>query len=118
MNKELFDILPSPFHDGCVLDAKMDGDELYMELFRGAFADGKPEYFKLLFKGARDIEVYNYGKKIYVPATADNFVTEDGRDWMLYINHLDYDEGKVIFEECIRFACDDVEIVEASYEEF
>ena len=119
---KLFATLPDSYHDGALVDAKYENEILDLYCFRcPPDPDGKDNknttYIKIRFTGVKELEVYDYGKRVFVPYFPEAFLKEEDDDGISYIDYLDFIDGKVEFGESLRFFADDVVVLAASAEE-
>lgn len=117
---KLFDTLVGSYHDSALVDAIYRGNTLYMYCFRNPPIfdnqdDIHPRYIIIRFDKVENLEVYDYDEKCYFPYEVGDFTKEDDYGAICGINKLDLDEDDyVMFEECLRFRCDDVEVLASS----
>ena len=66
------------------------------------------KYIIVRFDRVTNLEVYDWDNKKFVPYTNNSFEKESDAA-ISYINCLDYIGDSVVFDECMRFRCEDVE---------
>ena len=124
MTEEIFfDLFPYSFHDGDLKDPLWEGADLTLSICRcppGPVdeADENSRFLIVKFENTRDFWIWNNhlsykegmtDEDFWIPATPDDIAPylEDGN----YVNDGYFKEGRVVFEECIRFACDGAKIL-------
>lgn len=119
---KLFSTLSGSYHDSIMLNVAYKDGSLYVQCFRSPpdpYDDPQYRYVVIRFDNVRDIQYYDWGKHRYFPAKVSDFVMENGcpiLEEIDYIYSLDYEDDYVIFEECIKFRADDVELLDHSNE--
>lgn len=121
---KLFDTLNGSYHDGALMDAQYKDGKLFMYCFRNppdpdGVEDPNTRYIIIRFDDVTDLEIYDWDSRNFVPYT-NNSLNKEDEDWAICgIDYLDYeDEGDfVVFGQCLRFHCDDLEVLASSSEE-
>ncbi len=119
---KLFNTLPGNYHDGALCDAIYKDGILHIQCFLNSPSANYTENFNycyviIRFDNITNLQVYDYNTKNYVPYTAEAFKKEDGAWAITGINYLDYEDGFVVFGECMRFSCENVALLENSNKE-
>lgn len=120
---KLFDCLPFSFHDGALLDAKYENDRLELYCFRNppdpdGTDDPNTRYIKIRFYGVSDLMVYDIDQDEFIPYYPTAFVIDRDEYWAINgIDYLDYLDGYVVFGQCVKFKCTDLEVIAASSKE-
>ena len=119
---KLFDTIIGGYHDGALLDALYQDGKLYMQCFRNPpdpdhKEDPNYRYVVMRFDNVTDLQFFDWDSRKFAPYKEGDFTKEEGYDTITGTNSLDYEDGYVIFEECIKFRADDVELLDHSDDE-
>lgn len=120
--EKLLDTLVDSYHDGALIDALYENGTLFMYCFRNPpnfDNNDNPDtrYIIIRFENVNDLAVYDEDLRDYLPYTEKSFYKEKGYGAILSIDFLDFIDGYVVFEECLRFCADDVTVLAHSSEE-
>ena len=75
-------------------------------------------YIIIRFDNVTELQLYDWWKKTYLPYNSDSLTPNDVDTIERGIDYLDYTEnGFVEFAECLRFRCEDLEVIAHSSEE-
>ena len=118
---KLLQTLTGSYHDGTLEDAAYNNGNLYLYCFRNPFdpegiEDVNTRYIIIRFENVTELEVYNWKDRSYVPYTIGLLSKENENTSICGIDYLDYENGLVVFGECMRFRCNDVAVLEHSSE--
>lgn len=99
----------SQYHDGSLDSAEYSDGVLTACFFRPYWYNGDSfdHHIKVRFYGVSELEVYDYDKNVYVPYFDGCFEDEA---W--YINGFGAFNGSIEFDECMRFKCENCEVLE------
>lgn len=120
--EKLFSILIGCYHDGTLLNARYVNNNLYMYCHRNppdpeGKEDPNTRYVIIRFDNATDLEVYDWRKtEKFIPYREGLFYKTNGYLAISGIDSLTCKDGIVEFGECLRFRCDNVELLENSSE--
>ncbi len=120
--EKLFSILIGSYHDGALLNARYVNNNLYMYCHRNppdpeGKEDTNTRYVVIRFDNVIDLEVYDWREtEKFIPYREGLFYKQDGFWSISGIDSLTCEDGIVEFGECLRFRCDDVELLENSSE--
>jgi len=118
---------PYSFHDGCANHAKYQDGNLELVIMR---CPGEPKneedensrYLRLLFTNVTDFWIWNDDKcltcdelweKMWISIENDEITGTLSEFLPNYIGESDFIDGRVVYDECIRFRCDDIVILES-----
>ena len=121
------ELFPYSFHDGCADHAKYQNGNLELVIMR---CPGEPKneedensrYLKLLFTNVTDFWIWNNDKRwLNQDMWEEMWISIDNNEMLNtlssflpnYIGESDFIDGRVVYDECIRFKCDDIIILEA-----
>jgi hypothetical protein len=79
--------------------------------------DPNYRYVVIRFDDVTDLEVYDWDNRYYIPYTGDALKRDDGAGAITEIDYLDYEDGYVVFGECLRFRAKDVALLAHSKDE-
>ena len=125
--KKYYELFPYSFHDGCANHAKYQNGNLELVIMRNP---GKPEneedknsrYLRLMFTKVTDFWIWNDNKsclnddmweEMWIPIDNDEVVGALSAFLPNYIGESRFIDGRVVFDECIRFKCDEIDILES-----
>lgn len=120
--EKLFSILIGCYHDGALLNARYVNNSLYMYCHRNPPDPEKKEdpntrYVIIRFDNVTDLEVYDWREtEEFIPYSEGLLCKPEGYWAISGIDSLTCENGIVEFGECLRFRCDDVELLENSSE--
>ena len=118
---DLFTVLDGIYHDGALCDAKYENNTLFLNIYHFLYDENcKPcgsQNVIVRFDNASELQVYDYDNHTYVPYKDGDFVLQEGVDAISPIDGLDYEDGFIIFEECIRFKADNANVLAVSDDE-
>ena len=120
-------LFPYSFHDGGVESAKYQDGNLELEVTR---CPGKPKneedensrYLKLVFTNVADFWIWNDDKtclngdmweEMWISVDANEILGTLSSFLPHYIWESDFIDGRVVYDECLRFTCDDIIILES-----
>lgn len=118
--EKLFSVLIGSYHDGALLNAKYTNNTLYMYCHRNppdpeGKEDPNTRYVIIRFDNVTNLEVYDWSEtEDFIPYREDLFRKPDGFWAISGITILTCEDNVVEFGECLRFSCDDVELLESS----
>lgn len=120
--EKLHNLLPDDYHDGALCDALYKEGTLYLYCFRNPFdPDGtdnkETRYIIIRFDNVTDLQIYDWWKKAYLPYHGDSLTLNDIDAVVWGTDYLCFDEGFVEFGQCLRFRCEDLEVIAHSSEE-
>ncbi len=121
------ELFPYSFHDGCADHAKYQADNLELVIMR---CPGEPKneedensrYLKLTFTNVTDFWIWNDDKcclnddmweEMWIPIDINGIGDTLSSFLPHYIGESDFIGGRVVFDECLRFKCDDIIILES-----
>ena len=121
------DLFPYSFHDGCADHAKYQNGNLELVIMR---CPGEPKneedensrYLKLIFTNVTDFWIWNNDKRwlnqdmweeMWIPIDNNEILNTLSSFLPNYIGESDFIDGRVVYDECIRFRCDDIMILES-----
>lgn len=121
------DLFPYSFHDGCANHAKYQNGNLELVIMRNP---GKPQneedknsrYLRLMFTDVTDFEIWNEDKhylnndmweEMWISISNDEISNTLSTFLPNYIGETDFIDGRVVYDECIRFKCEDIIILES-----
>ena len=121
------ELFPYSFHDGCANHAKCQNGNLELVIMR---CPGEPKneedensrYLKLIFTNVTDFWIWNNDKRwLNQEMWEEMWISIDNNEILNtlssflpnYIGESDFIDGRVVYDECIRFKCDDIIILEA-----
>ena len=120
--EKLFHTLIGGYHDGALCDAAYEGETLRLQCFRNPPDPERREapdyrYVVIRFDRVTDLQIYDWDRRTYVPY-ADGCFQKDSEYWQVTgIDYLDYEDGFVVFGQCMRFHAEDVTLLAHSDEE-
>ena len=93
-----------------------------MYCFRNPYDPDKEEdpntrYIIIRFDNVTHLDVYDANSRTFHPYTDNAFCKEKGYGAILSIDFLDFIDGYIVFEECLRFRADDVTVLAHSSKE-
>ena len=120
-------LFPYSFHDGSAQDPKYQNGNLELLIMR---CPGEPlndedknsRYLRLLFTNVTDFWIWNENKRylskdiweeMWLSIDNDEIVKTLSEFLPNYIGESDFIDGRVVYDECIRFKCDDILILES-----
>ena len=120
-------LFPYSFHDGCANHAKYQNGNLELVIMR---CPGEPKneedensrYLKLIFTNVTDFWIWNNDKRwlnqdmweeMWIPIDNNEILNTLSSFLPNYIGESDFIDGRVVYDECIRFRCDDIMILES-----
>ena len=68
-------------------------------------------------KNVTDLQIFDWDKKLYLPRHDDRLTLNDIDTVVWGTDHLCFDEGFIEFGQCLRFRCEDLEVIAHSYDE-
>ena len=121
------ELFPYSFHDGCANHAKYQDGNLELVIMR---CPGEPKndedensrYLKLLFTNVTDFWIWNENKhflsdvaweEMWIYVDSNEIINTLSTFLPNYIGESDFIDGRVIYDECMRFKCDDIVILES-----
>ena len=125
--EKYYELFPYSFHDGGADHAKYQNGKLELVITR---CPGKPRneedknsrYLKLLFINITDFWIWNDDKlclnkdmweDMWIPIDSSEIINTLSSFLPHYIGESDFIDGRVVYDECIRFKCDDIVILES-----
>ena len=125
MEEKLFAILTGSYHDSALENAVYKDGSLYMYCFRNppnpdGAEDPNFRYVIIRFDNFSALEIFDWDSKTYKSYSVENFENADINAALAavdYINYLDYEDGFVVFGECIRLRCENVSLLANSCSE-
>ena len=101
----------SQYHDGSLNSAEYCDGVLTACFFRPYWyhGDSFKHNIRVRFYGVSELEVYDWDKDEMVPYYFGCF---EGEKCPKYINGFSASDGKIEFDECIRFKCESCEVLE------
>ena len=120
--EKLFKVLNGSYHDGALNDAKFKNGALFLYCFRNPFDPDKKDdqnyrYVIVRFDKVTDLQVYDWNSRSFVDYTEGDFDKNEDSDAITGIDYLDYEDGFVVFGQCIRFRANDLELLAHSNDE-
>ena len=125
--EKYYKLFPYSFHDGCANQAKYQNGNLELVITRCPGEpkndeDRKSRYLKLMFTNVTDFWIWDDSKcclnddmweEMWI--SVDNIEISNTISLFLpnYIGETDFINGRVVYDECIRFKCDDIIILES-----
>ena len=120
-------LFPYSFHDGCANHAKYQNGNLELVIMR---CPGEPiddtdrnsRYLKLMFTNVTDFWIWNDSKsclnddmweEMWISVENDMILDTLSEFLPNYVGESDFIDGRVVYDECIRFKCDDIVILES-----
>ena len=120
-------LFPYSFHDGCADHAKYQDGNLELVVMR---CPGKPQneedkntrYLRLMFTNVTDFWIWNDDKlclnadmweEMWISIDKNEIINTLSAFLPQYIGESDFIDGRVVYDECIRFKCDDIIILES-----
>ena len=121
------ELFPYSFHDGCADHANYQEGNLELVVTRcpGEAKDEKDEksrYLKLIFTNVTDFWIWNDNKSLlnqalweemWIPINNNEINSTLSSFLPNYIGESDFVDGRVVYDECLRFKCDDIIILES-----
>ena len=125
--EKYYELFPYSFHDGCADHAKFQNGNLELVIMRcpGELKNEEDEnsrYLKLIFTNVTDFWIWNYDKRwlnqdmweeMWIPIDNNEILNTLSSFLPNYIGGSDFIDGRVVYDECIRFRCDDIMILES-----
>ena len=125
--EKYYELFPYSFHDGCADHAKCQSGNLELVIMR---CPGEPKneedensrYLKLIFTNVTDFWIWNNDKRwlnqdmweeMWIPIDNNEILNTLSSFLPNYIGESDFIDGRVVYDECIRFRCDDIMILES-----
>ena len=125
--EKYFELFPYSFHDGCANHAKYQDGNLELVIMR---CPGEPKndedensrYLKLLFTNVTDFWIWNEDKtwlnddmweEMWISVDNSNIINILSTFLPNYIGESDFIDGRIVYDECMRFKCDDIVILES-----
>jgi hypothetical protein len=121
------ELFPYSFHDGCANHAKYQNRNLELVIMR---CPGEPKneedrnsrYLKLMFTNVTDVWIWNNDKsclnsnmweEMWI-SVGDSEISDTLATFLPnYVGESDFIDGRVVYDECIRFKCNDIIILES-----
>ena len=120
-------LFPYSFHDGGANHAKYQNGNLELVIMR---CPGEPEneddnnsrYLRLTFTNVTDFWIWNDDKlclnndmweEMWISVDDNEILSTLVKFLPHYIGESDFIDGRVVYDECIRFKCDDIIILES-----
>ena len=121
------DLFPYSFHDGCANYAKYQNGNLELVIMRnpGKYLneeDKNSRYLRLMFTDVTDFEIWNEDKhylnndmweEMWISISSNEISNTLSTFLPNYIDETDFIDGRVVYDECIRFKCEDIIILES-----
>ena len=121
------DLFPYSFHDGCANHAKYQNGNLELVIMRnpGKYLneeDKNSRYLRLMFTDVTDFEIWNEDKhylnndmweEMWISISSNEISNTLSTFLPNYIDETDFIDGRVVYDECIRFKCEDIIILES-----
>ena len=125
--EKYYELFPYSFHDGGANHAKYQNGNLELVIMR---CPGEPQneednnsrYLKLLFTNVTDLWIWNENKRylnqdmwedMWIPIDNSEILSALSSFLPHYIWESDFIDERVVYDECIRFKCDDILILES-----
>lgn len=120
--EKLLTVLPDEYHDGALLNACYNGETLILHIHRCPpdQIHNNPNTTNIIirFDGVTDLEVFDWAETDeFHPYKEGDFYKPEDRWAINGIFYLDFEKGKVVFQDSVRFCCTDVAVLEASKDE-
>ena len=126
-SEKYFALFPYSFHDGCADHAKYQDGNLELVIMRCPGypkndEDKNSRYLKLMFTNVTDFWIWDEDKEFLSDehweemwiSVDNNEIISTLSDFLPnYIGESDFIDGRVVFDECIRFRCDDITVLES-----
>ena len=120
-------LFPYSFHDGGADHAKYQNGNLELVITRCPGApknedDNNSRYLKLIFTNVTDFWIWNDDKlclnndmweEMWISVDDNEILSTLAKFLPHYIGESDFIDGRVVYDECIRFKCDDIIILES-----
>ena len=120
-------LFPYSFHDGGANHAKYQNGNLELVIMR---CPGEPKneddnnsrYLRLMFTNVTDFWIWNDDKlclnndtweEMWISVDDNELLSTLAKFLPHYIGESDFIDGRVVYDECIRFECDDIIILES-----
>lgn len=122
-----YQLFPYSFHDGRAYHPKYQNGNLELTVTRCPCElkneeDENSRYLKLLYTNVTDFWIWDDDKhylnddmweEMWLPINNDEISDRLSKFLPKYINESDFIDGRIVYEECIRFKCDDIIILES-----
>lgn len=120
-------LFPYSFHDGCADHPKYQNGSLELLVTRCPGEpineeDNNSRYLKLLFTNVSDFWIWDDNKtcqsddmweEMWIPIDRNEIISTLSVFLPQYIGESDFIDGRVVYDECMRFQCDDIIILES-----
>ena len=125
--EEYCKLFPYSFHDGGANHAKYQNGNLELVIMR---CPGEPKneddnnsrYLRLMFTNVTDFWIWNDDKlclnndmweEMWISVDDNEILSTLAKFLPHYIGESDFIDGRVVYDECIRFKCDNIIILES-----
>ncbi len=124
---QFFETYNFVYHDGTVSNVRFEGDDMVLTVIRCPMKleskeDENSLYQRLRFKNVTDFWLWNEDKKfsdstewesMWKPVSKNEIEEIYKEDVYCWIQDAFFDNGRVVYDYLMRFACDDIEILES-----
>ena len=126
--EKYYKMFPYFFHDGCADHPKYQDGNLELVITRCPPGTPKNEedknsrYLKLKYTNVSDFWIWNCDKfwhdkekweEMWISVDNDEILNTLSEFLPRYIGESDFIDGRVVYDECLRFKCDDIIILES-----